>query len=99
MNLNVYLYIRGTAMISLKQSDILLFQGDSITHGGRGLSKTDMNHIIGHGYQSILASKIGFENIDSLPVIYNRGVSGDTIGKMFARWNEDVIALKPTVLS
>lgn len=86
-------------MLKLKNTDFLLFQGDSITHGGRVQSTTDMNHIMGHGYQSILASRIGFENIDSRPIIKNRGISGDTVPKLAARWEEDTISLHPTVLS
>ena len=86
-------------MIILHENDTLLFQGDSITHGGRVESDWDMNHVIGHGYQSILASKIGLENIERCPEILNRGVSGDSIDKMLARWNEDCVYLKPSVLS
>lgn len=86
-------------MIKLKNTDFLLFQGDSITHGGRVQSTTDMNHIMGHGYQSILASRIGFENLDTRPGIKNRGISGDTVPKLAARWDEDTLALKPTILS
>lgn len=86
-------------MITLQANDVLLFQGDSITHGGRVQSDTDMNHIMGHGYQSILASRIGLENWERRPEIRNRGVSGDTVAKMLARWERDTFALKPTILS
>lgn len=86
-------------MIKLNSDDILLFQGDSITHGGRVYSDWDMNHIMGHGYQSILASRIGLENIDTRPKIINRGVSGDTSLALLNRWDEDCIKLKPTILS
>lgn len=86
-------------MITLQKNDVLLFQGDSITHGGRIQSNSDMNHIMGHGYQSILASRIGFDNWERRPEIRNRGVSGDTVAKMLARWESDTFALQPTVLS
>lgn len=86
-------------MIKLKSDDILLFQGDSITHGGRGESQTDMNHIIGHGYQSILASRIGLENIDTCPAIINRGVSGDSSISIYNRRQADIFDIKPTVMS
>lgn len=86
-------------MITLQENDVLLFQGDSITHGGRVQSNTDMNHIMGHGYQSILASRIGLDNWERHPDIRNRGVSGDTVAKMLARWESDTFAVKPTVLS
>lgn len=86
-------------MIYLKETDVLLFQGDSITHGGRVYSDWDMNHIIGHGYQASLAARLGLENVERHPVIINRGVSGDTTAKLLARWNEDCLQLHPTVLS
>ena len=86
-------------MIHLSKNDILLFQGDSITHGGRVYSDWDMNHIMGHGYPSIVAGKLALENIENAPEIINRGVSGDTVGKLIARWNEDTLALNPTILS
>ena len=86
-------------MITLQKNDVLLFQGDSITHGGRVQSTSDMNHIMGHGYQSILASRIGLDNWERRPEIRNRGVSGDTVAKMLARWEADTLGLHPTVLS
>ena len=49
-------------MIKLGKQDVLLFQGDSITHGNRVESDWDMNHVLGHGYQFILAGKIGLDN-------------------------------------
>ena len=86
-------------MIVLRESDRLLFQGDSITHGGRGENQWDLNHVLGHGYQSILAGRLLFENRAHLPEIINRGVSGDTTGKLLERWETDTLALRPTVLS
>lgn len=86
-------------MIKLAGNDVLLFQGDSITHGGRVYSDWDMNHIMGHGYQSILASKIGLDNIDTRPEIINRGVSGDSASGILNRMQADILDLKPTVLS
>ena len=68
-------------MIKLGKQDVLLFQGDSITHGNRVESDWDMNHVLGHGYQFILAGKIGLDNYKTCPKIVNRGISGDTIMK------------------
>lgn len=74
----------------------ILFQGDSITHGGRG---GDPNHFMGHGYQYIIAAKHGAAfpelNLDFM----NRGVSGDTVLKLEKRWQQDTLALKPDMLS
>src|SRR5437762_12480413 len=52
------------------------FQGDSITDGNRGRS-ADPNHILGHGYQFIIAAKFGAELPERHLTFINRGVSGD----------------------
>lgn len=77
---------------------VILFQGDSITDGNRGRNE-DPNHIHGHGYAYIIAAKLGNELAEQRPVFHNRGVSGDRISDLYARWNEDAIYLKPDVLS
>ena len=53
-------------MIKLKENDVILFQGDSITDGNRG-RHSDLNHVHGHGYQYILASELGADNITVFP--------------------------------
>lgn len=83
----------------LRSEDVLLFQGDSITHGGRVESTWDMNHIMGHGYQDYIAQTLGVDNIERAPKIINRGVSGDNIKNIYSRMQEDIIDLKPTIMS
>ena len=85
-------------MIQIKENDVILFQGDSITDGNRGRN-SDPNHIHGHGYQYILASEILAENLGKNVTVYNRGISGNRIADLYARWIEDCLNLKPTVLS
>ena len=85
-------------MFRLKNNDIILFQGDSITDGNRGRSK-DLNHIHGHGYQYILAAEMYADNIDKNIDIINRGISGNKISDLYKRWNEDCLDLNPTILS
>ncbi|WP_342423870.1 SGNH/GDSL hydrolase family protein [Paenibacillus sp. FSL E2-0178] len=77
---------------------VFLFQGDSITDGNRDRGN-DLNHILGHGYAYIVGSKLGNELAELRPVFHNRGVSGDRISDLYARWNEDAIYLQPDVLS
>lgn len=84
-------------MIKLNKDDILLFAGDSITHGGRLLSM-DLNHIMGHGYQEIISAKLAAENIENMPRFVNKGVSGDRISHIYARW-ADILKQKPTIIS
>lgn len=85
-------------MIKLNSDDIWLFQGDSITHGNRGLTP-DPNHILGHGYACMVAARLAASNLKAHPVFINRGVSGDCVRKMHARWQEDCLDLHPTLLS
>lgn len=85
-------------MIKLKDNDIILFQGDSITDGNRGRSK-DLNHIHGHGYQYILAAEMYADNLTKNIEVINRGISGNRIIDLYKRWDEDCLDLKPTILS
>lgn len=77
---------------------VVLFQGDSITDGGRGRTD-DPNHILGHGYAYLVAAELGEELAEAQPVFINRGVSGDRASDLYARWNEDALSLRPDLLS
>ncbi len=85
-------------MFRLKNKDVILFQGDSITDGNRGRS-ADPNHIHGHGYQYIIASEMYADNIDVDFEVVNKGISGNRISDLYGRWKEDCLNIKPTVLS
>jgi len=80
------------------QDRTILFQGDSITDGARGRTD-DPNHILGHGYAFLIASQLGAELADRRPRFINRGISGNRVSDLYARWNEDAIALKPDLIS
>lgn len=89
-----------------KKSPVILYIGDSITDGnwGRTCDKdernyTDLNHIFGHGYMYICAATISSQYPERNYTIYNRGVSGNTISDMGARWEKDCLELQPDVLS
>ena len=84
--------------MKLSRNDIVLFSGDSITDGNRGKSM-DCNHIMGHGYQYIVASKLALDNADDMPKFINKGYSGENAADLLAKWQSDVIAYKPTVVS
>lgn len=76
----------------------ILFQGDSITDGGRGRN-LDWNHVMGHGYQYIIASKLWFDFPKKQLMFFNRGISGNRVPDLLQRWENDTISLKPEVLS
>ena len=75
-----------------KPGSVILFQGDSITHGGRG---SDMNHYLGHGYQAVIAHRYLAYLPEAGYQFLNRAVSGETTERLLARWDRDGLA--PTV--
>ena len=72
------------------KGDVVLFVGDSITHGGR---MGDMNHYLGHGYQAEIASRYIGYRLEMNLCFFNRGISGDNTVKLLARWEKDVLGL------
>ncbi|MDB6139430.1 MAG: family lipolytic protein [Verrucomicrobiaceae bacterium] len=99
--------ILGLLSVSLRASDDvpaftqgahILFQGDSITDGNRGRT-ADPNHILGHGYQFIIAAKYGAVLAERDLTFINRGISGNTVLDLENRWQKDTLELKPDLLS
>jgi lysophospholipase L1-like esterase len=76
----------------------VLFQGDSITDGGRWLEK-DWNHVLGQGYAYLVSSQLWYQYTGRPMMFYNRGVSGNTVLDLQARWKTDAIDLKPDIIS
>ena len=70
----------------------IVFFGDSITDCGR-----DRNDVasLGNGYVKILADKLLPIYPDTDIELINKGISGNEVGDLLARAEEDVIALKP----
>jgi lysophospholipase L1-like esterase len=71
----------------------LLFIGDSITDAGR----RDDPEGLGHGYVRLIADSLALRG-DHRTVL-NRGIGGDRIGDLRARWQPDAIELAPSVLT
>jgi lysophospholipase L1-like esterase len=76
----------------------VLFQGDSITDGGRHPGN-DPNHIMGQDHAYIASAQFGLAHPTCPLHFVNRGVSGNTIEDLAARWESDTIALAPKVLT
>src|SRR2546423_11209084 len=62
----------------------ILFQGDSITDGGRGRND-DPNHIFGQDYAYLIAAYCGGHFPDRHWTFINRGVSGNKVTDLAAR--------------
>jgi lysophospholipase L1-like esterase len=76
----------------------ILFQGDSITDGNR-TRDNDWNHVMGHGFAYIIASRLWYDYPKQGFHFFNRGISGDRVPDLSSRWDTDTIALKPNLLS
>lgn len=80
----------------------ILFQGDSITDGNRlkdPESRWDLNHQTGHSYVYILAGHLGYTHAKAGLRFINRGVSGESIGEIYARREADIFEENPDVFS
>lgn len=77
-----------------------LFQGDSITD----VSRVDVDdggvgsYLFGYGYPNLLAADY-LKNRKGEFEFINRGVSGDRIVDLYARIKDDIINLKPDIMS
>lgn len=89
---------KGTSSCKKGDGFTFLFQGDSITDGNR-TRNSDWNHVMGHGYQFIIASKLWYEHPEKGFKFFNRGVSGNKVPDLAARWQEDALDLRPDLLS
>ena len=89
---------RGADPSPFKANDVVLFQGDSITDGGRGRN-ADPNHILGQDYAYLIAAKFGAASPQLHVTFLNRGISGNKVSDLQKRWQTDTLDLKPTVLS
>ena len=86
---------------SLKNSNVILFQGDSITDAGRNKEGKDPNNqsALGGGYAFLTAADLLNTFAAKNLKIYNKGISGNKVYQLAERWQADCIDLKPTVLS
>lgn len=71
----------------------ILFIGDSITDAGR----RDDPEGLGSGYVRLVADT--YATRGDTRTIVNRGIGGDRIGDLRARWDDDVLALAPSILT
>lgn len=84
----------------IRPGDTILFQGDSITDGGRIRDDAEFNSqpALGNGYAWLAAAEFLLDRPDDLRV-FNRGVSGNKVNQLSERWVADCLNLNPNVLS
>jgi lysophospholipase L1-like esterase len=80
---------------------VLLFQGDSITDAGRNRKSTAPNDSggFGRGYPYLISAYLLATHPEADLQCYNRGISGNKVPDLEARWQKDTMDLKPDVLS
>jgi lysophospholipase L1-like esterase len=85
----------------ISEQDIIVFQGDSITDAERDKEQIEPNRRIalGSGYVNLIASNLLYKHPHKNLQIYNRGVSGDRIVDLYARWKLDCLNLNPNIIS
>ena len=83
----------------LKQGTTILFQGDSITDAGRNKKDPQPNDRLGRGYPAHVAGGLLGKHTCLGLQIHNRGISGNKVPDLAARWQQDAIDIKPDLLS
>lgn len=90
-----------TPPAKLAHGTTILFQGDSITDAGRDRKTKSPNNArgFGRGYPLLIAGGLLRDHASSQLKIFNRGISGNKVPDLDARWKEDCLDLKPDLLS
>jgi acyl-CoA thioesterase I len=81
--------------IPLSPATKLLFIGDSITDVGR---REDPEGL-GSGYVRVIRDYLLAADPASAPIVLNRGIGGNKVTDLAARWQEDVLDPAPDILS
>ena len=106
----IFMAVMLTASTTAMAGRRVLFIGDSVTDGGWGRSgglmkpaaernQKDLNHIYGHSYMMLCAAHFECLYPEEGLAFVNRGISGDDLSRLEARWQEDAADLHPDVLS
>jgi len=79
------------------QDQTVLFQGDSITDCGRPRDESDWH--LGLGYAQLIASYLPLRHPKLGVRFVNRGIGGDRVPSLQARWQADCIDIQPDWIS
>lgn len=82
--------------MKIERDAVVLFQGDSITHAFRDEHDPDD---LGRGYAFMAAGRLGSEFPELNLRFINRGICGNTVRDLAARWREDCLDLRPAWVS
>ena len=111
MNRIIAYLIMALFSLALQAESIrVLYIGDSVTDGGWGNSagrstpsdkrnQWDKNHIFGHSYMMLCAAHFQSTLPEYDYEFLNRGISGDDLTRLEARWEKDCVKMRPDILS
>ena len=85
--------------LTLHTGELILFQGDSITHAFRKPDEIGTSYQMGAGYAMLIAAKLQAERPELLLRYENRGICGDRLREMALRWQQDCLDLRPDIVS
>ena len=91
--------MKKNRMMELHKLDCVLFQGDSITNAFRMPQEANDCYQMGAGYALMVAAQVRSERPQDRVTFMNRGVSGNGLQDLLARWRPDCLDLRPDVLS
>ena len=83
----------------LKEGDRVLFQGDSITNAFRMPQESNDTYQMGAGFAMLVAARVRLQRPQDRITFMNRGISGQGIQNLLARWRPDCLDLRPDVVS
>jgi len=92
---------RGRPELRLQTGEKLVMIGDSITDVGRArpIGEGRADDALGRGYVMMVDALLGAVYPDRMIRVLNMGTSGNTTRDLKARWQTDVLDLKPAWLS
>lgn len=86
--------------MEIKKKARLVFVGDSITDSNRNYEATLAGwSSFGDGYVNLINAYTTALLPDQEYMVINQGISGDTVADLKIRWESDVLALKPDVVT
>ena len=77
----------------------IVFQGDSITDFGRTREEGSLSSLLGYGYANLAASRWLCDEPGRGLNFINRGISGNRVVDLSARWKADTLNFQPDLIS
>lgn len=78
------------------ENDLILFIGDSVTDCGRSRSNDSE---LGSGYAALIAAWYSAQHPETCARFINRGISGNRVRDLRARWQTDCLDQRPNLVS